>query len=229
MERDSATLALLLPYSAIASVAHRFSSRDDVAANADQREASAVREAVGRVEMTVRAEVAAIDLPIEQVLALQTGDVLRLDAARRRGRDAVRRRRAGASGDARPQRGPPRGPGDRTTGRRVMTTDEALRRAGRVHRRRPSAASSRCSRRGRSRLATSPSWRPSKHPLEGIPVPAVATMVSYVDGVTGGNLFVMTIDGARKLCGGDDGRRARRRRPARPSSPSSSSRRSPRR
>ena len=40
---------------------------------------------------------------------------------------------------------------------------------------------------------------PGKHPLEGIPVPAVATMVSYVDGVTGGNLFVMTVDGARKL------------------------------
>lgn len=40
---------------------------------------------------------------------------------------------------------------------------------------------------------------PGKHPLESIPVPAVATMVSYVDGVTGGNLFVMTVDGARKL------------------------------
>jgi flagellar motor switch protein FliN len=38
-----------------------------------------------------------------------------------------------------------------------------------------------------------------KHPLEGIPVPAVATMVSYVDGVTGGNLFVMTVEGARRL------------------------------
>jgi flagellar motor switch protein FliN len=38
-----------------------------------------------------------------------------------------------------------------------------------------------------------------KHPLDGIPVPAVATMVSYVDGVTGGNLFVMTVDGARRL------------------------------
>jgi flagellar motor switch protein FliN/FliY len=40
---------------------------------------------------------------------------------------------------------------------------------------------------------------PGKHPLESIPVPAVATMVSYVDGVTGGNLFVMTVEGARKL------------------------------
>ena len=40
---------------------------------------------------------------------------------------------------------------------------------------------------------------PGKHPLEGVPVPAVATMVSYVDGVTGGNLFVMTVEGARRL------------------------------
>jgi flagellar motor switch protein FliN/FliY len=40
---------------------------------------------------------------------------------------------------------------------------------------------------------------PDKHPLEGIPVPAVATTVSYVNGVTGGNLLVMTIEGARRL------------------------------
>ena len=80
MERDSATIALLLPYSTVADVAHRFSSRDDVAADGDERDATAVREAIGRVEMTVRAEVAAVDLPIEEVLALQPGDVLRLDA-----------------------------------------------------------------------------------------------------------------------------------------------------
>ena len=79
MERDSSTLALLMPYSAIAPVAHRFSSRDDVAGE-DARETAAVREAVGGVEMTVRAEVAAVDLPIEDVLALQAGDVLRLAA-----------------------------------------------------------------------------------------------------------------------------------------------------
>ena len=36
-------------------------------------------------------------------------------------------------------------------------------------------------------------------PLEGIPVPAVATSVSYIDGVTGANVFVMTLDGARAL------------------------------
>jgi flagellar motor switch protein FliN len=38
-----------------------------------------------------------------------------------------------------------------------------------------------------------------KNPMESIPVPAVATSVSYVDGVTGANVFVMTLDGARKL------------------------------
>jgi flagellar motor switch protein FliN len=36
-------------------------------------------------------------------------------------------------------------------------------------------------------------------PMEALPLPAVATNVSYVDGVTGGNVFVMTLDGARKL------------------------------
>jgi flagellar motor switch protein FliN len=36
-------------------------------------------------------------------------------------------------------------------------------------------------------------------PLQSIPVPAVATAVSYVDGVTGGNVFVITRLGARRL------------------------------
>ena len=81
MDRDSATLALLLPYSAIAPVArppHR-ARRRRRAATADA--ADAVRNAVGRVEMTVRAEVASVELPIEQVLALAPG---RRAAARRR-------------------------------------------------------------------------------------------------------------------------------------------------
>jgi len=40
---------------------------------------------------------------------------------------------------------------------------------------------------------------PDRDPMDGIPAPAVATSVSYVDGVTGGNVFVMTVEGARKL------------------------------
>jgi flagellar motor switch protein FliN/FliY len=46
---------------------------------------------------------------------------------------------------------------------------------------------------------------PGTHPMEGIPVPSVATGVSYVDGVTGGNVFVMTIKGARRLAASMDG------------------------
>jgi flagellar motor switch protein FliN len=38
-----------------------------------------------------------------------------------------------------------------------------------------------------------------RNPMDSLPVPAVATSVSYVDGVTGANVFVMTLDGARKL------------------------------
>jgi flagellar motor switch protein FliM len=78
MDRESATLSLLVPYAAIAPVADRLTARDDVVpATADA--ADAVRNAVGRVEMTVRAEVASVELPIEEVLALAPGDVLRLD------------------------------------------------------------------------------------------------------------------------------------------------------
>jgi flagellar motor switch protein FliM len=80
MDRESATIALLLPYSTIAPVAHKFSSRDDLGAE-EAGQAEAVRAAVGQVEMTVRAEVAAVELPIEQVLALQPGDVVPLSAA----------------------------------------------------------------------------------------------------------------------------------------------------
>jgi flagellar motor switch protein FliN/FliY len=39
----------------------------------------------------------------------------------------------------------------------------------------------------------------SKAAFAGVPVPAVAMSVSYVDGVTGGNVFLITLEGARKL------------------------------
>jgi flagellar motor switch protein FliN len=37
------------------------------------------------------------------------------------------------------------------------------------------------------------------NPFDTVLAPAVATSVSYVDGVTGGNVFLMTLDGARRL------------------------------
>jgi flagellar motor switch protein FliN/FliY len=38
-----------------------------------------------------------------------------------------------------------------------------------------------------------------RNPMDSLALPAVATNVAYVDGVTGGNVFVMTLDGARRL------------------------------
>jgi flagellar motor switch protein FliM len=75
----SSTVAMLLPWSAIAPVADRFAARED-APDRGEDEIRRVRSAVGGVSMTVRAEVASVELPIEQVLALQPGDILRLDA-----------------------------------------------------------------------------------------------------------------------------------------------------
>jgi flagellar motor switch protein FliN/FliY len=40
---------------------------------------------------------------------------------------------------------------------------------------------------------------PDSDPLQALPAPAVAASVSYIDGVTGGNVFVMPLDGARAL------------------------------
>jgi flagellar motor switch protein FliN/FliY len=39
----------------------------------------------------------------------------------------------------------------------------------------------------------------SKAAFAGVPVPSVAMSVSYVDGVTGGNVFLLTVEGARAL------------------------------
>jgi flagellar motor switch protein FliM len=74
----SSTMTLLVPYESIAPVAHRFSMREEAAGGGEEHADAAVRQAVGGVTMTVRAEVGAAELPIERVLALRPGDVLRL-------------------------------------------------------------------------------------------------------------------------------------------------------
>jgi flagellar motor switch protein FliM len=76
----SATLALLIPWSAIAPVADQFAARDDGRDARSEDDATSVRRAVGDVEMTIRAEVASVAMPIEAVLALKEGDLLRLNA-----------------------------------------------------------------------------------------------------------------------------------------------------
>jgi flagellar motor switch protein FliM len=78
LEGGSSTMALLLPWSSIAPVAGHFSAREDSGGESGPEEARKVRRAVGRVDMTVRAEVASREMAIEDVLALKPGDVLSL-------------------------------------------------------------------------------------------------------------------------------------------------------
>jgi len=80
LQGTSAMLGLLIPWSAIAPVADAFAAREDMSGAQNPEHASSVRRAVGNVEMTVRAEVAAVQLPIEAVLGLKEGDLLRLNA-----------------------------------------------------------------------------------------------------------------------------------------------------
>jgi len=61
-------------------VADQFGAREESKGPRSEKEKSSVRQAVGSVEMMVRAEVASVKLPIEAVLALKEGDLLRLNA-----------------------------------------------------------------------------------------------------------------------------------------------------
>jgi flagellar motor switch protein FliM len=77
--RTSSTLSLLVPYCAIAPVASAFSQRDGAATAGGDDTGEAVTAALRGVEITMRAEVSGTHMPVEQVLALKPGDVLRLD------------------------------------------------------------------------------------------------------------------------------------------------------
>jgi flagellar motor switch protein FliM len=79
-DRTSSTLALLLPYAAFAPFAESFSNTAHDGAGADN-DPEAVQAAVSEVDVVVHAEVAAIELPIEAVLAIRPGDTLRLGGA----------------------------------------------------------------------------------------------------------------------------------------------------
>ena len=80
-----------------------------------------------------------------------------------------------------------------------MSTEDALIKLGESDGRGGPPACWRCSPRARSSSAAWPLVPGDANPLEGLPVPAVATAVSYVDGVTGGNVLVLPLEGARLL------------------------------
>lgn len=80
LENVAATMALLIPHQAIAPVAAAFSRREDAIAHHDPSASAAVRHGLSLVDVTLRAEVAHVELPLHEVLSLRPGDVVRLDA-----------------------------------------------------------------------------------------------------------------------------------------------------
>lgn len=80
--RASSTMVLLIPHRAIEPILRSATGHDDaIIAGA----AAAVGEAVSEVVLELRAEVGFVDLPLERVLALRPGDVLRLDGTAEEG------------------------------------------------------------------------------------------------------------------------------------------------
>lgn len=80
IDRHSSTLALLVPWSAIDAVGDELAGRETRSEAADPRIAAAVRRAVAGAEVVLRAEVAHVDMAIDEVLALEPGDLVRLGA-----------------------------------------------------------------------------------------------------------------------------------------------------
>jgi flagellar motor switch protein FliM len=80
VDRHSSTLALLVPWSAIDAVADELAGRETRSEVADPRIAAAVRRAVAGAEVVLRAEVAHVELAIDEVLGLEPGDLVRLGA-----------------------------------------------------------------------------------------------------------------------------------------------------
>ena len=134
MDRESATLVAAAPLRRDRAGRRPPHHAATTSSPATADAADAVRNAVGRVEMTVRAEVASVELPIEQVLALAARRRAAPRRARRGRRDDLRGRDSRPPRHARPQRRPARGPGHRATrGERGMSTDDALVKLGPVH------------------------------------------------------------------------------------------------
>jgi flagellar motor switch protein FliM len=77
LNKHSAALALLVPWIAIDAVAERISGREH-GAHEDESGADWITRAMANVPVTLRAEVAAIELPVADVLALAPGSIVRL-------------------------------------------------------------------------------------------------------------------------------------------------------
>lgn len=78
INKHSASMGLLIPWLAIDTVADQLSGKESREAEADLAGAAEIGRAVAGVPVTLRAEVAAIDMPIDEILALGPGSLIKL-------------------------------------------------------------------------------------------------------------------------------------------------------
>ena len=85
INKHSASMALLVPWIAIDPVADHLSGKEAGEPEADLLGAAEIGRAVAAVPVMLRAEVAAIELPIDEILALRPGSVIKLGAQAEQG------------------------------------------------------------------------------------------------------------------------------------------------
>jgi flagellar motor switch protein FliM len=78
MQDTVAQIVLLLPHASMQPVADAYSKRSDEDRVTDPVDSAAVRDGLGEVDITVRAEVGEVRMPVRDVLGLQPGDVVGL-------------------------------------------------------------------------------------------------------------------------------------------------------
>jgi flagellar motor switch protein FliM len=78
INKHSASMALLIPWIAIDAVADRLSGKESRAPELESAGAAEIGRAVAAVPVTLRAEVAAVEMPIDQILALGPGSLIKL-------------------------------------------------------------------------------------------------------------------------------------------------------
>jgi flagellar motor switch protein FliM len=79
MSAQSTAIGLLIPWSAVDPIAHLIDGRDDAQPGAGEGP-SGIDHALAAAPITIRAEVAALELPITDILSLEPGSVIRLGA-----------------------------------------------------------------------------------------------------------------------------------------------------
>jgi flagellar motor switch protein FliM len=78
INKHSASMALLIPWLAIDSVGERLSGKEPQAPELESAGAAEIGRAIAAVPVMLRAEIAAVELPIDEILALGPGSVIKL-------------------------------------------------------------------------------------------------------------------------------------------------------